>query len=196
MRTDEQPGRPTGRRRGPRRRSDRVEAVTTWLLCGLAAAVLVVTAAVGAWVNGAATDTMRRRAAELAQTPATTLSDVPAAPRDGGLASVHGGVRWTDSHGTVRTGFTQVPALTRAGSAVTIWTNREGDVVAPPPGPEFPLVMTAVSALGTLAAGAALLALVVWVERRSLDRLRATEWAAEWRRAEPGWRGREGPRTH
>lgn len=142
MRTDDQSGRRAGRRRpsrrAPRRRSDRVEAMSTWLFCGLAAAVLVVTAVVGARVHDDATDTMHQRAAGLTPTAATTLSDEPAAPSDGGLASAYGGVRWTDAHGVDRTGFTEVPALTPAGTAVTIWTDRQGDAVPPPPGPEFP----------------------------------------------------------
>ncbi|ODU27155.1 MAG: hypothetical protein ABT15_21180 [Pseudonocardia sp. SCN 73-27] len=162
----------------------------------MAAALLVVTAAVGTWVHAAAWDTVRQRAADLVQTSATTLSDVPAAPRDGGLASVYGGVRWTDAHGTVHTGFTQVPALTKAGRTVTIWTDRQGDVVGPPPGPEFPPIMTAVSVLGMLGAGGMVLALALWSERRWLDRLRAAEWACEWRRVEPGWSGREGSGRH
>jgi hypothetical protein len=162
------------------------------MFCGLAAAVLVVAAAVGTWVHGGASDTVRQGAAHLTQTSATTLSDVPAAPRDGALAPVYGGVRWTDSRGAVHTGYTQVPALTKEGRTVTIWTDRDGDVVASPPGPAFPAIMTAVSVLGMLGAGAAVLALVVWAERRWLDRLRAAEWAAEWRRVEPGWTGREG----
>ncbi|RTL69536.1 MAG: hypothetical protein EKK42_05300 [Pseudonocardiaceae bacterium] len=170
--------------------------MTTWLFCGMAAALLIVTAAVGTWVHAAAWDTVRQRATDLVPTSATTLSDVPAAPRDGVLASVYGGVRWTDPRGTVHTGFTEVPALTKAGRTVTIWTDRQGDVVAPPPGPEFPPIMTAVSVLGTLGAGGMLLALVLWSERRWLDRLRAAEWAREWRRVEPGWSGREGSGRH
>ncbi|MBN9107173.1 MAG: hypothetical protein J0I34_00180 [Pseudonocardia sp.] len=169
--------------------------MSTWLFCGLAAAVLVVTVVVAAWVHGEATDTMHRRAADLTPTAATTLSDEPAAPSDGGLASAYGGVRWTDSHGVDRTGYTEVPALTRAGTAITIWTDRQGDVVPPPPGPEFPPIVTAVSVLGLLVAGSGLLALLVWVERRWLARLRAAEWDAGWLRVEPRWSGREGSGT-
>lgn len=192
MLADEHPGRRSGRRRLPRRPSDRVELMTTWLFCGLAATVLVLTAVAGVLVYGAASETVRQRAADLTRTTATTVSDVPAAPRDGGLASVYGGVRWTDEQGAVRTGYTQVPALTKAGRTVVIWTDREGDVAMPPPGPEFPPIMTAASVMGMIAGGAVLLALVGWAERRWLDRLRAAEWDAEWRRVEPGWSGREG----
>ncbi|GAY07369.1 hypothetical protein [Pseudonocardia sp. N23] len=191
MRTEEHPDR-RGRRRLPRRRSDRVEAATTWLLCGLTAAVLVAVAVVGVWVHAAAGDEVRREHGDRLPIRAVALSDVPVIPRDGGAATAYGSVRWTAADGSTRTGTTQVPPLTQAGGEVTVWTDRGGELVDPPLGPEFPLVMTALSVIVALAVGGALVGSGTMVERRMLGRLRSSEWAAEWRQVEPGWSGREG----
>jgi hypothetical protein len=192
MRTDEQPERRARRpRRLPRRRSDRVEALTTWVLCGLVAATLLATALVGGSVHAFASDRIRAEQSDRRPVPAVAVADAPVVPGDGGVGPTYGAVGWTAPDGTERAGSAQVPPLTKAGGAVTVWTDDRGDVVAPPLGSEFPLVMTATSVVFTLLAGFVLIVFAVLGERRLLDRLRAAEWGAGWRRVEPVWSGRE-----
>ncbi len=192
MGKDEQPDRrPRRQRRLPHRRSDRIEALTTWGLCSLAAVLVVVVALAGSWAHNAASDEVRQEHGDRQPTVAVALSSVPAVATDRG-APAYGDVRWTAADGSVRTGTAQVPPMTAAGNEVTVWTNDQGELVAPPLGSEFPLVMTAMAVVFAVALGGAVLVLARVGERRLLGRLRAAEWEAEWRRVEPGWSGREG----
>ncbi|MEV8596028.1 hypothetical protein [Streptomyces sp. NPDC052012] len=179
-------------RRNPlRRRSDVIEA---WLL--LATFVLALLAAVFAGLLGArAVDaSLDERRAQTRAVPAVLTKDaadaLPAPVSEEGAGHVWAPVRWTAPDGTSRTGRAKTEPGEKAGSPVTVWTDRTGRLVTKPPeGAEarFQIVMAgvtvAVASGGLLLCGGGVVR--VRMRRRRLDR-----WEAEWRQVEPMWRKR------
>ncbi|MGT2526429.1 Rv1733c family protein [Streptomyces nojiriensis] len=100
---------------------------------------------------------------------------------------------WRDPARRVHTGTVPVPAATRRGDAVSLWTDDHGNAATAPPGtPDI-----ALNAIGfgtgafvgiALAAGGVLYARLRLVNARS-----AQEWEREWECVEPAWSGRLRP---
>jgi hypothetical protein len=172
-----------------RRRSDLIDA---WLPVAAIAAflamcplVLVVT---GSWIRG---DNAAARHAQMSWHPveAVLLRSVP-----GPEMSDHGAntwqtwtpARWT-AGGRERTADVPAPAGSEAGSTVTVWLDRAGDVHLPP--------LTLAEAgervlevrLSALAMLAVLLAVMTLLGRRILDRRRLAGWEAAWLSVGPTW---------
>ncbi|MFD5406494.1 Rv1733c family protein [Streptomyces griseorubiginosus] len=173
-------------RRNPlRRRSDRVETwivLTTWIVA-LAGGLLAGRAAGSAMVGDLAT---RRAAVHAVSAVLTEDSDAaPAVTEDGIGGTVHAKVRWTASDGSVHTGLTRIEPGRARGSPVTVWIDRQGDLVRAPLTADqagFQSALTGVLvAVGTGAAvfGCGRLA------RIPLERRRMRDWETEWARVAP-----------
>ena len=175
-----------------RRAADRIEAaVVVGLLAVLLAGVPLAAVAAGSWQRAASLQTVRGQAAWRG-VPAVLLRSAPRTAPALRQASLDPSVlaRWTAPSGPRRTGYIYAPAGARAGSTVTVWVNRAGQVVGEP------LQKVDVTGRVVLAAlaGAAITAvalLAVWLLARwVLDRRRLAAWDVSWAEIEPQWTGR------
>jgi hypothetical protein len=94
--------------------------------------------------------------------------------------------RWTEA-GVVRRGVVPAEAGSRAGSAIAVWLDKAGRVHMPPltPGGAGSRVLEArISGLAVLAV---LLAIMVIVTRRIMDRRRLARWGSAWLSVGPTW---------
>ncbi|MFF3905601.1 hypothetical protein ACFYZJ_06215 [Streptomyces sp. NPDC001848] len=169
------------------RRSDRLEAwivLVTWLLV-LLAGVLAGRAAAGAVEHGLAVRAARSHPvrAVLIQDAVWSPKDVPAYADGGAWAKV----RWS-APGGPHTGLVKVEPGLKAGAAVTVWTDRDGDPVSrPATGAETRLQASLVGTIvGSGAAGGVLAC--GWLARGRLERQRMEQWAREWECVGPRWR--------
>jgi hypothetical protein len=171
-----------------RRRVDRIEAgVIIGVLIGALLAIPVA-AGLGTSVREQADRTAAERRAQLRQVEARTVENtadiVPASP---GQVTSQVRVVWFDAAGLPREGRAEVLIGTRAGTALTVWLDRNGTIA------RAPRESADSMALG-VAAGFALLTLawpLSWggyrLARLSLDRRRAQEWEREWEEVSPRW---------
>ncbi|MEU3948812.1 hypothetical protein [Streptomyces sp. NPDC029526] len=179
-------------RRNPlRRRSDVVEA---WLLLATLVCGLVLACAGALAAAGAVDASLAERRAHSHAVGAVLTEDaaraLPAPAPEEGDTRVWTKVRWTAPDGTARTGMARADADAKAGTEVTVWTDREGRLVSEPPGgaeARFQTVMAGAT-VGVTAGGLALIA--GWVLRTRLLRRRTAEWESAWRLVEPAWRKR------
>jgi len=188
----------TGRgRRPPRRRSDRLEGLTTWFLCCLGVALVVGIVVVSAGVYGRAEVQARTEAADRTQVQAVLLEDVSLIATNGLSAPVPASVRWTAPDGVEHFGRADVAGPAQSGSEVTAWVTRNGDLVSRPVSAHAGIIVSVAVALTIALAGSAMLIALACLERRWLRAVRASEWEREWRRVEPLWSGRAdfGPRS-
>ncbi|MFE3287577.1 hypothetical protein ACFXJJ_31355, partial [Streptomyces sp. NPDC059233] len=100
---------------------------------------------------------------------------------------------WRDPARRVHTETVPVPAATRRGDAVSLWTDDHGNAAAAPPG----TIDIALNAIG-LGAGASVgIALaaggVLYARLRLVNARSAQEWEREWETVEPAWSGRLRP---
>jgi len=185
-----------GRRfdRNPLRRpADRAETIVL--------ALLFVAFLVGA--RGASSPSGRPRAGsrahamaqrgELAQAAsarrvAAVVLTTPAVPAVGSwdVASVTQ-ARWTAPDGAVVTSELLVPAGTRVGATVPVWTTQDGQLASQPIGESQVASLTDLGEIAGAAAVALLLALVGALVRWSLDKRRMTAWDADWQTTGPRW---------
>lgn len=174
-----------------RRASDRAEfAVVVVLLAALLAGAPLTTLAAARW---AAASGLRAGLAQAGRhrVTAVLLHDAPAtagslffpAPEPQVLA------RWTGPEGP-RTGMVDARPGARAGSAVTVWTDRSGRLARPAAqvaGVVGQVVLAVLAALVTLS----VLLLVLWAYAGIfLDWRRMAAWDADWAATEPRWTGR------
>lgn len=171
-----------------RRRSDRIEAAVLW--CALVAALLLVPvgAAVGTNYRNASNASADARRTELQQVDARTLESteglVPTAPGDV-QTSVR--VSYVDPSGAERQGTTSVVIGTKADAQVTVWLDRNGEIVKAPTSHGDSAAMG--TWIGMLSVAGSWLAVwgVVRLVRVPLDRRRARDWSTEWLDVAPRW---------
>ena len=179
-----------GHRGNPlRRRSDLIEA---WLLpAGIAmflAVAPIIPVAIGIWVRA---DTAAAQRAQLSWHPVPAVVLRAAA---GPEMSDHGANTWVvwtpaswTADGRQRLGSIPVPATTRAGSVVKVWLDRAGHVRQPPLTAGQTGDRVVVGSLIALAGLAVLLASLVLLTRRVLDRRRLAGWETAWLSVGPVW---------
>ena len=80
-----------------------------------------------------------------------------------------------------------VPAYTRAGAKVRVWTTRDGQLTSLPMGESQVASLTDLGEMAGAAAVAVLLTLVGVVARWSLDKRRMAAWDADWQSTGPRW---------
>jgi hypothetical protein len=168
-----------------RRRSDRVEGwivLATWIVA-LAGGLLAGEAAGAAMEDDLAT---RRAAVHAVSAVLTKDADAtPAVTEDGIGGTVHAKVRWTAPDGSAHTGLTRTEPGRAKGSSVTVWIDRQGDLVRAPLTADQAGLQSALTGVlvavgtGAVAFGCGRLA------RLRLDRRRMRDWEAEWARVAP-----------
>ncbi|MBY8339401.1 hypothetical protein LXH13_03065 [Streptomyces spinosirectus] len=171
-------------RRNPlRRRSDVLEAwivLAAWAVATLGA---VVAGIVGAQVAQRAVQHDR---AERRPVSAVLVKTVPGSARDVATGvrydMVLGKVRWTDAHGVVRTGTTQVKPAARPGSAVPAWTDGHGRLVSRPVAPAEATTRVVMTGTGVALATGALVLVGGHLMRMRVERRATLEWGVEWDR--------------
>ncbi|MFF8395247.1 hypothetical protein [Streptomyces sp. NPDC016172] len=174
-----------------RRRSDRLEAWTVLLAWVLAALGGVIAGLVAA---GGVDRSLAEQRAESQAVRAVLTERAPKTPQvttDGsGGHTVWATVRWTAPDGSQHTGRAEAEPAAAAGTRVTVWTDRSGELVDTPLTPTESMFQAA----GTGVLAGAGTAATVWacgrLVRMRLDRLRLAAWDAEWARVGPQWRKR------
>ena len=177
-----------------RRRSDRIGRWTTLAM----ALVVLVTGPLLVWRTGKAA--YRSTAAAVARDRQQQRFAVDAVlQQDAVITDAADGrtvwqpdpvpARWTAPDGTARTGPVRPDTGGPAGSVVVIWTDRHGDLVAPPTrrDPVVTAIAAGMATAGITGGAVGLLALLV---RRRRHRRRMADWQFEWMLVEPRWSGR------
>ncbi|MFE1950033.1 hypothetical protein ACFW9D_06125 [Streptomyces sp. NPDC059524] len=157
--------------------------LVAWILAVLGGALAGVLA-------GTATEaSLSRQRAERLELSAVVVKEAPRPqimqPGGGGTRAT---VRWTAPDGIEHTGTAKVAAGTAAGAHVTVWTDREGDRLAPPVNPAESLFGGAMA--GLLAAGGTAVVVGAGTKgvRLLVERRRLAGWDAEWVQADARWR--------
>ena len=176
------------RRRGapplPRRRTDRVEDLVAWLLTTLGLFAAFGCLLVGHAAHGHAGAASPVRAVLLVDAPPAPAVDqrVPS-PR------LRTAVAWTGPDGAGLVASVSVAPALPAGSAVTLWVDGAGRVMADPAERSAEAWAFGISAgLTVVALSWALLTLAWSAVCRVTASCNAAGWAREWARVEPRWR--------
>ncbi|MER5435245.1 hypothetical protein [Streptomyces sp. NPDC002588] len=175
-----------------RRHSDVVEArivLAAWTLALLGGTLAGQAAAAEVDQNLAA-----RRAAvhTVAVVLAEDASKIPPTTTGFDDGKVWAKVRWTTADGVTHTARTRVEPDATAGTRVTAWADKTGDLVpGPPTATQAVLDVVGTGLLVASGTGSTVLA-GGWLIRRRLLRRRLAEWDAEWKRVGPQWRNLSG----
>ncbi|HEY0938261.1 MAG TPA: hypothetical protein VGD91_31515 [Trebonia sp.] len=171
-----------------RRGTDRLEA---YLLAGLlAAAALVMPLAAAAAGHASYLGALHIRQQQLAtRHPARAVLTQGAAAVSGYAVTtvVPAPVTWTSADGTRRSGQVPVWAGSRAGSAVTVWTDRSGYLVSPPLEVSELAGEADAASIGAVAGVAAACAALAVATRQLLNRRRMAAWDADWLASARAW---------
>ncbi|WP_026178850.1 Rv1733c family protein [Streptomyces hokutonensis] len=176
-----------------RRHSDVLEARIVLLTWALAVAGGVAAGIAGA---DAMEGVVERQRAQTTPVSALLVREVPASTRNVETGAVYGQVvaevRWTDQDGAVRTDWTKADPGTKAGAALTVWTDGHGHLGPSPISQAHAAGLLALTGASTAAAGGALVLLGGRAVRRQVEE-RATEcWGTEWGQVGPGWEHKTG----
>jgi hypothetical protein len=172
-----------------RRGTDRVEA---WIRIVLVLAFLIGAPVVfwGAarWAGSVAPTAAHAQQAGEHRVPVTLLQGMPSAADSFTVVSL-GWVkaRWTVPGGSVRTGYVEVPAGSRAGSTVPVWLDRSGRPTEPPWPPGQARSWTVmIAALAPIVLALLLLA-IMGILVHILQRQRLASWQRAWSAVGPQW---------
>jgi hypothetical protein len=175
--------------RNPLRRS--VDRVESGLIIGVLIGALLaipVAAGLGTSVREQADRTAAERKAQLRQVDARTLENtaelVPSTP---GQVNSQVRVVWYDAAGLPREGRAEVLIGTTAGTALTVWLDRNGTIARAPRESADSVALGAAAGFALLMVAWPLLWGAYRLARRSLDRRRAQEWEREWEQVSPRW---------
>lgn len=171
-----------------RRASDRAETLALIVLAAvfLVCAPLIAPAA-SAWAHAAAQRAALAQAASWTQVTAVVVAK-PTPPVVGYqdyMATAQ--ARWTAPDGAVVTGGIPVPAGTKAGATVSVWTTRDGQLTSAPLTGAQVASLTGLAGFAGVAGLAVALALADALARWLLNRRRLAGWDADWQATEPRW---------
>lgn len=170
-----------------RRRSDRVECGMRMIAFFGTLLAVIAGMVVGARVYDAGLRVEAAQARERVQVQATLVQDaVPAGEEAQALRGAQ--VRWRAPDGTQRQGTVAVHGARRAGEAVTIWIDRQGEPAARPQSRETTLAGALAAGAGLPLLAGVLLSLAVTTLRLINIRRSARRWEAQWSAVEPSWR--------
>lgn len=173
-----------------RRASDVMETVVLALLViGFAVGAPLLAHAVGAGTYAHA------RSEEISQQASRYEVSVipvalPASGSGGTYQDTGEPARWTAPDGTRITGQVLVPAGTRRGAAVPVWTTWQGAITDPPLQSSQVIAQADFAAVFSVLCLAGLLGGAGAATRRLLDRRRMTDWGTEWKAVGPRWTAR------
>ncbi|MFI9809210.1 hypothetical protein ACIHEJ_33515 [Streptomyces sp. NPDC052301] len=180
-------------RRNPvRRHSDVVEAWIVLAVWALALLGGVLAGVVAAQVTDSASAARRAHVHPVSAVLADDAARTPPAGAGNDDGRVWATVRWTGADGSVHTGLAKIFPGAPVGSRLTVWTDRTGRIVSPPPsGTEATLQAVLTGALVAPLAGATAWAGGRLIRARLLRR-RLAEWDEEWKQVGPEWRNLSG----
>jgi hypothetical protein len=174
---------------GPLKRGcDRVQVAARVLLLTLVLTAVPVALTVATATGSQMQSQADTQAAVRHQVDATLREDAPLA-RGSGRAGAEAAVpaSWTAPSGVDRNGVVEVRTRAKAGTTVTIWVDRAGDVTTRPLD-DLDVVSRAVRHGAATFLGISAMATVGYLAvRRLLDRNRMRRWAADWAVVEPVW---------
>ncbi len=177
-----------------RRRTDRVEDWTAWVLLAAGLLVIIFGCAFGIRVDDQLTARSRAEALDRTPASATLLKAAPTIASAYATGSPVGvTATWEDRFGVSHTGIVDAPQGLDAGSSVPIWVDRSGAEVSAPTTAGDAFVVSAIAAGLLIAACLGVLALLWEVVRRVILAVNCAAWEREWRTVAPIWRG-EGKR--
>jgi hypothetical protein len=177
--------------RNPLRRGlDRAETVVVGLLLvAFGVGAPFVAHAAGTWTYDRSAREAQAQQATLHQVKATLLEKAPAW---NGFVGAPGATpevtaRWRAPDGRLRTGELFVPEGGAAGSTVTVWTDKAGQLAGPPL--RHTQVMNRAQVAETFAVAClAVVSIVIgWLARKELGRRRLAAWDADWLATGPRW---------
>ena len=178
-----------------RRRTDRIEDWTAWLLCAAGLLVILSGFGYGVGVYDRLAERGRVEAVDRTLTSATLLETASTAVSMYATASSVGAVAiWRDGSGAERTGLVTVPQGLAKGSRIAIWIDRTGAAL---PAPTSAQDATAVAAIGAgivIATGLSILVGAWRIVRRVTYAYNCASWEREWREVAPIWSRGEGMR--
>lgn len=173
-----------------RRGSDLAECViAAGLLAAFLASAPFAAAAAARWTHAANLREARAQQAAWHQVPAVLLQRAPEnqVVDYGPTTTTSARARWTAPDGSRHSGWVEALPGTRAGSAVSTWTDASGQLTGPP------LQAAQVADRTTLAAmlapmAAAAVFLAAWrLARHALNKRRLAAWDADWSATGPKW---------
>jgi hypothetical protein len=175
-------------RRNPlKRRSDVVEA---WV-AAVALLLVLIAAPFTGFITGSALDaSAARQRVDVHRVTAVLQRDAPVLPVTAGQVDsprVQVPVRWTADDGTVHIRTTLVTQGLRAGTPVTVWTDRAARLVPPPPSPAQGTALAVTGGIGAAAGVCLVVMTACGLIRMELNRLRMDEWDREWADKGPRW---------
>ena len=174
-----------------RRRSYRAETVIIGLLFAVfLAGVPLAWHFAGSWAYAAFAREARIQQSVEHQVPATLLKAAPGWSTSGTGVAPDVEVQWKAPNGQLRTGPVFVPDGAAAGTTVTVWVTRAGQLADPP---LQQLQVTSRAQLARVLAVVALavaLLVVAALTHRVLYRRRLAAWAADWMAKGPDWSSR------
>lgn len=181
-----------------RRASDRVEtALLAVLVIAFAAAAPFAAQATGAWAHAMTHRVQVAEQASWQQARAVLLNAAPAGPENAGfLPQAQAQARWTAPDGKTVTGQVSVQPGTPAGTAVRVWTTRDGQLTNPPLQDSQVAEQADLAEVAAVAALAILLTITGLLTCRALGKRRMAAWDADWRTTEPRWTTRHKGSEH
>lgn len=192
MRGRRKQGSSSRRQRLPKRGMDWFEGAIAWLLIFGGLVGSGVALMFGLSIYGGLAERARTEAATRAPVPAVLLQDTtqPADPQSHGSYPVTTRVRWTGPDGVQRVGETAVSGGLDAGRTVTVWADRNNNLV-PAPTSTSEAVVAGIM-ISTLLLGLVVAVLMgIWGGVRSWIIARdCADWEREWAAIEPVWSGR------
>jgi hypothetical protein len=144
---------------------------------------------VGHWTEGSAQRVARAQAAVWHPVRAhlERSAPPPLGPAVPSSYLTHEPAWWVAPDGVRRSGSVLVPAGSKAGATVTVWTNRAGQLTDGPIGAAQVAARAGLAIVGAVAVLAAVLLVVALAVRRVLDGRRLHGWEAAWAAIGPKW---------
>lgn len=170
-----------------RRASDRIETavLAVLVLAFLVGAPFAVTAT-GAWVHGMAQRAEVSQQASRSQVQAVVLT-VTAQLGGEDRVSDEAQARWRAPDGREVTGEVSVPAGTKVGQQVPVWTDQAGDLTTAPLADSQVGDQTVLGEILSVIALVGVLALIGELACWVLNRRRMADWDADWHATGPRW---------
>jgi hypothetical protein len=170
-----------------RRATDRIEtAVLAVLVIAFLAGAPAAALATGAWIHGLAQRAQLSQEASRFQVPAVVLTMTTPSASGNPLAD-QAQARWKAPDGREVTGEVPVPGNTVVGQTIKVWTDRAGNITAPPLLDGQVAGQTVLGeALGVTGAVCAV-TLAGVLARWALNRRRMADWDADWQATGPRW---------
>jgi len=172
-----------------RRGTDRVEA---WIRIALVLAFLIgaplAFSSAGRWARSVAPTAAHAQQAGEHRVRATVLQGAPSGSDSFSVVSLSWvKARWAGPGGSVRTGYVEAPASTRAGSTVQVWLDRSGTPIEPPwPPAQARSWSLMIAVLAPILLALVLLA-VMGIFGHILHRRRLAGWEHAWSAVGPQW---------